>query len=336
MTIYNEQFYLSQQEQSLQSAKQVVPQIMELLNPKSVVDVGCGVSTWLSVFKECGVEIIQGIDGAYVDRNLLHIPKEYFLEHDLQISYTPTQQYDLVVSLEVAEHLSEASSEIYLDTLTKLGKVILFSAAVPHQGGVGHINEQWPDYWIHKFSNKGYKVLDILRPMLWDNLKNAFWYNQNTLLFVKEDYLLNNSELAKLLNFESFQGRALVHPELYFSNNASNTNKIKKIFGTLFANKAFEMITQFDLDIPTASYYVGRAHKELANPSEAEKHLLKYLESGEEDFRLSTLFHLGELYYREAQFKEAEQLFTECVHYTKGQHLLASSYLKEMERLSYE
>ena len=53
---YAEQFYAEQREGSLCSAREVVPLILELVNPRSVVDVGCGVGTWLSVF----VEIYSG------------------------------------------------------------------------------------------------------------------------------------------------------------------------------------------------------------------------------------------------------------------------------------
>ena len=60
------------------SAKEVVPHVLELLKPESVVDVGCGVGSWLAVFREHGIDDFLGVDGAYVDLDLLQIPPESF------------------------------------------------------------------------------------------------------------------------------------------------------------------------------------------------------------------------------------------------------------------
>jgi 2-polyprenyl-3-methyl-5-hydroxy-6-metoxy-1,4-benzoquinol methylase len=57
------------------------------------------------------------------------------------------KEFDLVVSLEVAEHLPASAADQFVNTLVKHGKKILFSAAIPGQGGQDHLNEQWPDYW---------------------------------------------------------------------------------------------------------------------------------------------------------------------------------------------
>jgi len=119
----------------LKSAEIVVPIVLDLIKPKSVVDVGCGRGEWLYVFQRQGISDILGIDGEWVDKNKLLIPKESFLtstlEHPLRINRT----FDLVVSLEIAEHLPEKSAEMFIETLTTLGPVILFPAAIPLQGG---------------------------------------------------------------------------------------------------------------------------------------------------------------------------------------------------------
>ena len=41
-------------------------------------------------------------------------------------------------------------------TITKHGDAVLFSAAIPGQGGQDHLNEQWPEYWQKKFEVNGY------------------------------------------------------------------------------------------------------------------------------------------------------------------------------------
>lgn len=71
MSKYNTDFYKTQMNGSKASARQIVPIVMELIQPKSVIDVGCGVGTWLAVFAENGVKDFRGIDGSWVNKSLL-------------------------------------------------------------------------------------------------------------------------------------------------------------------------------------------------------------------------------------------------------------------------
>ena len=75
---YDADFYARQQDGSLQSARRVLPHLLRLVAPRSIVDVGCGVGTWLKAAAELGVRDLAGLDGAYVDRALLQIPHEQF------------------------------------------------------------------------------------------------------------------------------------------------------------------------------------------------------------------------------------------------------------------
>jgi SAM-dependent methyltransferase len=124
----------------------VVPTVLRLVQPEPVVDVGCGDGAWLSVFRELGVNHRFGLDGDYVDRRLLQIPQDQFSATDLSLPFRLPCTFDLAVSLEVAEHLPPQSAEDFVDSLTRLAPVVLFSAAIPLQGGTHHLNEQWPDY----------------------------------------------------------------------------------------------------------------------------------------------------------------------------------------------
>ena len=150
------------------SAEVVVPMVMELVHPRSVTDLGCGLGTWLSVFREAGVEDVLGVDGEYVRLESLEIPKERFVAHDLRQPFAAGRRSDLSMSLEVAEHLSPEYAAPFVTTLTRLAPVVLFSAAVPGQGGTEHVNEQWPSYWAQLFRERGYLPVDCLRRHLWD------------------------------------------------------------------------------------------------------------------------------------------------------------------------
>jgi SAM-dependent methyltransferase len=218
MSTYPTKWFRSFQECSQRSAQEIVPLVVDLIQPRSVIDVGCGVGAWLSVFKGCGVGEIRGIDGDYIDRKALLIPQKQFRSVDLTKPFQLDEQFDLVVSLEVAEHLPRESAEAFISSLVRLGPVILFSAAVPFQGGNHHVNEQWPEYWADLFQKKGYRVIDCIRQKIWHNNNVQFYYAQNILLFASEDYLEGHPRLKQEAEHTNTAQLSLVHPDLYLSN----------------------------------------------------------------------------------------------------------------------
>lgn len=185
-TPYGAAFFETLRAGSRRSAREIVPLVVDLVRPRHVVDVGCGAGTWLAAFRECGVDDVWGVDGAHA-ADFLEIPRDRFLAHDLTTPLRLERRFDLVVSLEVAEHLPPDRAPGFVDCLTRLGQVVLFSAAIPHQGGTHHVNEQWPEYWAELFDRHAYAVVDAIRPRIWSNPHVDWWYAQNTLLFVHRD-----------------------------------------------------------------------------------------------------------------------------------------------------
>lgn len=201
--IYNPQFYRTA------DASVVLNILRQYHDFKSMLDVGCGTGTWLSVAKnKCGVVDIQGVDASKHDGSQFHIPSVNYLQQDLSVPLQLHRTYDLVICLEVAEHLPEGSADRLIKSLVTHGAVVLFSAAIPGQGGQNHINEQWQSYWEQLFAAEGYKSLDLIRPAIWQNPEVLPWYKQNMLLYVK-----NSHELAQ--RYESTVQTDLVHPEIY-------------------------------------------------------------------------------------------------------------------------
>src|SRR6266508_5182591 len=125
--LYTTEFFRSRETGSGASARHIVPLLVDLLAPASVVDVGCGTGTWLAVFQRHGVDDIVGIDGDYVPTDELHISPARFRAHDLTQPLCLGRSFDLVVSLEVAEHLPPESATGFVDSLCGLGPVVLFS-----------------------------------------------------------------------------------------------------------------------------------------------------------------------------------------------------------------
>jgi SAM-dependent methyltransferase len=212
---YGEAFYSDRHALTRSSAQIVVQAVSELIQPKSVVDLGCGVGTWLSVFKAQGSQEVLGLDGPYVKPELLEIPRECFLPFDLSTPVRLEREFDLAMSVEVAEHLQAQHAPQFVASLTRLAPVVLFSAAIPFQGGIQHVNEQWPDYWDALFEREGFVCIDALRSALWNRAEVFYWYRQNALLFVRRSHLEQHPVLQRMHALHGGVPRALVHPESY-------------------------------------------------------------------------------------------------------------------------
>jgi SAM-dependent methyltransferase len=215
MKKYDQSFYEKRHARTLYSARNVLSKVVWRLPAlDSAVDLGCGVGTWLSVLNEYGAGDIQGIDAPWVDTTLLEVPSECFLPTNLEEKIRLDRRFDLAISLEVAEHLPACSASTFVETLTHLSDFVLFSAAIPHQGGREHINEQWPDYWAALFKEQGYRVLDFVRAEIWDDEQVLTCYRQNTLFYVREDRL---AEVQLSETERSRQGMPLsvVHPRSF-------------------------------------------------------------------------------------------------------------------------
>jgi predicted nucleic acid-binding Zn-ribbon protein len=137
---------------------------------------------------DLGVTDVAGLDGDYVDRNMLMIPEANFRPTDLRRRITMDRRFDLAISMEVAEHLPYHRSETFVRDLVALSDVVLFSAALPYQGGVDHINEQWLEFWAVLFQRYGYLPCDVFRRQFWGDHAVEFWYSQNLMVFCTKEH----------------------------------------------------------------------------------------------------------------------------------------------------
>lgn len=202
---YDEEFYKNI-ELMEKDEKEIIPLIIQWLSPTSIVDFGCGEGKWLrEVLEQNGAIDILGIDGSYVNKERLKIPKGKFIAADLRRSIFLKRKFDLAISTEVAEHLEEIYSDVFIDNIVRSSDNILFSAAVPGQGGTNHINEQWQSYWIQKFEKRGYYCDYSVRNYFWNKVEIKSWRKQNLLFFSKNRRrIAPDNELLNVVHPEEF------------------------------------------------------------------------------------------------------------------------------------
>jgi len=233
-TLYGSDFHADRDARTRSAARLILGHVQRWIAPKSAADVGCGVGTWLSVAEELGVENIHGFEGPWAKTANLVLEEGQVSFMNLEETVSADERFDLVISLEVAEHLAPARAASFVGDLCALGDCVLFSAAIPMQGGTGHVNERWQSYWAEHFATQGYSAFDAVRPLIWRNADIAFWYRQNMLVFARE-----GSEAEAKLQAQGFGTPAMldmVHPDQYLHAEAAQparalSRKVKQVFG---------------------------------------------------------------------------------------------------------
>jgi SAM-dependent methyltransferase len=169
------------------SAQAMAESIWADLHPLTVVDVGCGTGALLAALQSRGC---AGVGLEYSEAALAYCRerkldvRKFDLERE---TLADDRTFDVAISMEVAEHLPENRADRYIALLTRLARVIVFTAAPPGQGGRDHVNEQPASYWIAKFGAAGFTVDDRLSSKWRESWAQggvvAAWYHRNLMVF---------------------------------------------------------------------------------------------------------------------------------------------------------
>lgn len=212
--MYDFNFFQSEGDRALSSAEIIVPLILSRLDVKNVIDFGCGTGQWLNAFKNYKPEIeVLGIDGDYAEK-FSKLSSSEFLSADLTKEIALGTKFSLAISLEVAEHLPSNCADVFVKNICSHSDIVLFSAAIPYQGGTHHVNEQYPRYWQEKFFENEYVLCDCIRGGVWNSCAEWF-YKQNMFFYVrrdKQEFLLEKfKDIPKPLD--------CIHPDLWHLRN---------------------------------------------------------------------------------------------------------------------
>ena len=182
-SLYPTDFYQNRRAHTAHAARRILAALPPGLPRRHVADIGCGTGTWLATALEDGATSAFGIEGAWVTTAMLDDARIDFAPQDLEQRFTGPR-VELALSLEVAEHLTPARADSFVADLVALSPAILFSAAIPGQGGVGHLNEQWQSWWAERFAAHRYAAYDVIRPAIWTDEDIPAWYRQNAVLYL--------------------------------------------------------------------------------------------------------------------------------------------------------
>jgi hypothetical protein len=172
---YTARYYHAISEGSIRSAQVVMRALY--FEPKSIIDIGCGVGEWHNEHPD-----YTGVDFRVLREDLL-IPTERFIACDLNMEFPQLdRRFDLCLCLEVAEHLRPSRAEDLVRFLCSLSDRVLFSAAIPFQGGTGHVHEAWQSYWAELFRQNGFGAAKR-QPDVRDCAEVELWYRQNIVLY---------------------------------------------------------------------------------------------------------------------------------------------------------
>lgn len=181
---YTSRYYRRISEGAIRSAKIVMEAISNQLSVNSdqltVIDIGCGLGEWNNENP-----YYVGVDHRVRKEDLL-IPVENFIECDLEKEFVELglrTKYDLCLCLEVAEHLRSHRADGLVKMLCSLSDIVLFSAAIPFQGGTGHVNEQWQSYWAKLFEENGFGIYARHQPHIINDPDVELWYRNNIVLY---------------------------------------------------------------------------------------------------------------------------------------------------------
>lgn len=154
--------------------------IVDTYNIHTILDIGCGVGYYVWLANVLGLKA-YGIEPK--DLEPVSFAPDFQLNYDASEKFNLNAKFELVVCLEVIEHIPVADMENLLYNIdTHCGKYLWFSGGIPGQEGVGHINLRPESEWIALIKKLGLKYLPDVSKKLRE-LAITMGVHKNSLFF---------------------------------------------------------------------------------------------------------------------------------------------------------
>jgi hypothetical protein len=195
---YSESFYSSVGSRASIAASIVMGSVKQWYSPSSIVDYGAGPGVWsieaAKVFPNASVLALD-YEAATIfseefeskrPKNLITLELNFEEEKSI-----PVVNLDMAICVEVLEHLSEEAANRVFNSICSTAGIVIFSAAVPGQGGTGHINEKPKNYWVSRFVENDFLVFDTFAQNL-QHPQVPDYYRNNCFLAINSKFLTSD------------------------------------------------------------------------------------------------------------------------------------------------
>lgn len=182
--LYSEKYFSNMlRPEAMSDARRFCTVVYNLIEPGSVVDLGAGPGRFLLPFKErgCDVTAVELSEAAIRSSPL---SADTYIKHDLREPLHLDRKYDLVLCLEVLEHIPPEKAETAVGSIVSAGRTAVVTAARPGQGGRHHVNERPRSYWLELFGEKGWTADDDIAERIKSSVKpgSLTWLRDNLMV----------------------------------------------------------------------------------------------------------------------------------------------------------
>ena len=189
--IYSTSFYEDGGFTRTQFSAQVISNwIQRNLKPKSVLDLGSGAGYYLREFTKLDIEVF-GLEASPTGVNLSG-SNVLALSYDLRRPVHLSKRFDVVMCVEVAEHIPKSSSSVLVKSIcSSANNFVIFTAAPPGTPGSDHINCQPEQFWFTLFNSNGF----VLRTDLTEELRQTSNLNDTAEWWKSWSWCLQRKEI---------------------------------------------------------------------------------------------------------------------------------------------
>jgi hypothetical protein len=185
--MYSAAFHKAIESDELPQAVRLANYIQTYIKPYVFYDFGCSTGLYLREVKK-RLPMIESKGFEFSEEAIATALCPDIIKTDLTVPlFFGKKSNTLGLCLEVLEHIDDSFWREVLTNLTNHCDILIFSAALPGQGGTGHINCRPRIDWIRRFHELGWVVDADATQHLVGYMKQGLhmgWFVANALVFI--------------------------------------------------------------------------------------------------------------------------------------------------------